>query len=212
VIVGFTGSLLLARTPLPIAELHPLAGLEVELIGGRADGWQLAAITTELAQDTPGQVAALVTATTAPVLIAEIYDSDTALLHADSPEGHRWKALLNTQVEDGPWARPTACTETITAIADIAVDWAAEAGQTTTIEAVTAALTAADRDHRAADQAMRDAAGDARATIEIVRTQIPFIEVYVLRLLAVLGLATPVQNTGSWWAHLARTADTHTPK
>jgi hypothetical protein len=46
---------------------------------------------------------------------------------------------------------------------------------------------------------------------EIVRHQISFIEVYVLRVMAVLGLAVPVQDTGSWWAHLASTADTHAP-
>jgi hypothetical protein len=41
--------------------------------------------------------------------------------------------------------------------------------------------------------------------------QISFIEVYVLRLLAVLGLAVPAHDAASWWAHLAIQADTYSP-
>lgn len=79
------------------------------------------------------------------------------------------------------------------------------------VQPQTAALSAADRDHRAADQAMREAAGDVAAMTAIVRNQISFVEVYLLRVLAVLGLAVPIRDAGSWWAHLARMADTHTP-
>jgi hypothetical protein len=46
---------------------------------------------------------------------------------------------------------------------------------------------------------------------EIVRNQVSFIEVYVLRVLAVLGLAVPVQDTSPWWAHLASKANTYSP-
>jgi hypothetical protein len=212
--VGFTGSLILARTPLPLTDLDPLAGLEVELVGRRTDHWQLAAVP-DRAQGTSGWAAALVNATTAPVLIADVSDSDAALLVADSPGGHRWSALLNALVGNGPWATATACAEAMAGIAEVVVAWAAEAGQTTTIEAVTEALSAADRDNRAADQAWRDAARaapvDVAAVTEIVRNQVSFIEVYVLRVLATLGLAVPVQDTGSWWAHLASKADTRSP-
>ncbi len=101
------------------------------------------------------------------------------------------------------------------AVAEVVVACAAEAGQTATVEAVTETLCAADRDNRAADQAMRDAVGDATVDVaamtEIVRNQISFIEVYVLRVLAVLGFAVAVQDTGSWWAHLASTSDTPAP-
>jgi hypothetical protein len=41
--------------------------------------------------------------------------------------------------------------------------------------------------------------------------QTSLIEVYVLRVLAVLGLAVPVQDAGSWWAHFASQAHTHSP-
>ncbi|MBA8924540.1 hypothetical protein BC739_001737 [Kutzneria viridogrisea] len=41
--------------------------------------------------------------------------------------------------------------------------------------------------------------------------QISFIEVYVLRVLDVLGLAVPVGNGASWWAHLATQAQTRCP-
>jgi hypothetical protein len=45
----------------------------------------------------------------------------------------------------------------------------------------------------------------------IVRNQISFIEFYVLRVMAVPGLAVPVADPGSWWAHLASQAHTHCP-
>jgi hypothetical protein len=71
----------------------------------------------------------------------------------------------------------------MTAISEIAVAWAAEAGHTAAAEAVLGALCAADRDNRTADKAFSDAldAGDVAATNEVVRNQISFIEVYVLR-------------------------------
>ncbi len=64
--MGFTGSLILARTPLPVTDQGVLAGLEVQFIGRRADHWQLAAVVTEHAPDTRGWAAALVNATAAP--------------------------------------------------------------------------------------------------------------------------------------------------
>jgi hypothetical protein len=71
----------------------------------------------------------------------------------------------------------------------------------------------ADRDNRAADQAFSDAldAGDFAATHEVVRNQVSFIEVDVLRVLAALGVAVSVQDTGSWWAHLANQAHAPSP-
>jgi hypothetical protein len=80
----------------------------------------------------------------------------------------------------------------MSAIAEVAVGWSAEAGQTVAAEPVLEALWAADRDNRAADQAFSDAAGDVEAMAEIVRSQISFIEVYVMRVQTVLGLAVPV--------------------
>lgn len=53
--------------------------------------------------------------------------------------------------------------EAMAAVAEVVVGWAAEAGQTATVEAVTEALCAADRDDHAADQAMRDTLGDVAA-------------------------------------------------
>lgn len=76
---------------------------------------------------------------------------------------------------------------------------------------VLTALCEADPDNQAASQAFSDAldAGDLAATHDVVRNQIAFIEVYVLRVLAALGIAVSVQDTSSWWAHLANQA--HTP-
>jgi hypothetical protein len=104
-----------------------------------------------------------------------------------------------------------ADTRAMTAIAESAVAWAAEAGHTAVTEAVLEGLCAADRDNRVADQAFADAAGGVGAMAAIVRNQISFIEIYVLRVLAVLGLAVPVADPGSWWPHLASQAQTHCP-
>ena len=204
--MGFTGSLILARTSSSLSELDPLARQDVELVGRREDHWQLAAVDGH-ASDTPGWAAALVDATAAPVLIAVVDDSDTALLLADSPGGHRWITVLNAPAGSAGRAA-VADTRAMTAIAETAVAWAAEAGHATDTEAVLEALCAADRDNRAADKAFGDAldAGDLAAADEVVRGQVSFIEVYVLRVLAVLGLAVPVPD-GSWWAHLASQAD-----
>jgi hypothetical protein len=87
--MGFTGLLVLARAPDPLTELAPLAGHHADLVGQRDDGWQLAAVHGH-AQDTPQWAAALVAATAAPVLVAVVDDSGTALLLADSPEGRQW--------------------------------------------------------------------------------------------------------------------------
>ena len=198
--MGFTGSLVLARTP---SALIHLAGQDAELVGHRDDGWQLAAVDGH-PHDAPGWAAALVDATTSPVLIAVVSDSDTALLLADSPGGHRWSAALNAPDSSTP-------SSVVAATVEVALEWAAEAGQSADADAVLDALCAADRDNQAADQAMIDATGDIARMTEIVRNQISFIEVYVLRVLATLDLAVPVHNPGSWWAHLAAQADSHFP-
>jgi hypothetical protein len=208
-VMGFTGSLILAHTPVPLTNLDPLAGQDVQLIGRRNDHWQLAAVDGH-AQDTPDWAAALVDATTAPVLIAVVDDSDTALLLADSPGAHRWITVLNAPAHSAGRAA-VADTRAMTAIAEQAVAWAAEAGQTVATEPVLETLRAADRDNRAADQAFSDAAGDVAAMAEVVRNQISFIEVYVMRVLTVLGVAVPVADAGSWWAHLASQVPTRCP-
>jgi hypothetical protein len=206
--MGFTGSLVLARGRALLTDLESVTRHEVEVVGRRDDGWQLAAVHTGYTQDPLAWAAALVDATAAPVLIAAVSDSDTARLAADSPDGHRWIAVLNALVED---ASAAAVSSHAAAIADVVVAWAAEAGQTIDIEAVVEALCAADRDNRTAGQAMIDAAGDIARMSEAVRNHIAFIEVYVLWLLATLGLAIPAQNAGSWCAHLTNQANTHSP-
>jgi hypothetical protein len=204
VIVGFTGVLILTRTQTALTDLDPLAGLEIELVGHRPDHWQLAAIDEHL-PDVPGRAAALVTATAAPVLVAVISDSDSALLLADSPGAHRWITVLNAPADSAGRAA-VADTKAMTTIAEAAVAWTAEAGHTTDTDAVLEALCVADRDNRAADQTFSDADGDVEAMNEVIHNQTSFIEVYVWRVLAVLGLTVPVPD-GSWWAHLASQAN-----
>lgn len=177
--MGFTGLLILARTEAPLTELHPLAGHDPELIGRRADHWHLAAVLGHT-QDTPDWAAALVDATAAPVLIAVVDDSGTALLLADSPGGHRWITVLNAP-PDSAGRAAVADTRAMTAIAETAVAWTAEAGHTVDTEAVLEALCVADRDNRAADKAFSNAldARDFAAADDVMRSQISFIEVYV---------------------------------
>jgi hypothetical protein len=94
--MGFTGSLILARTQVSLIDV--LAPLEAELVGRRDDHWQLAAVMGD-SPDIPGWAAALVEATAAPVLIAVVGDSDTALLLADGPDGHGWITVLNAPAD-----------------------------------------------------------------------------------------------------------------
>jgi hypothetical protein len=206
--MGFTGSLVLARTPVPLTDLQPLTGYDVEIVGSRDDQWQLVAFDAH-AHDTPEWAAALVEATASPMLIAVIDDSDTALLLADSPAGHRWITVLNAPADSAGRAA-VADIRAMTAIADTAVAWSAEAGYTADTEAVLDALCAADRDNRAADKAFGDALDqrDFAAAEVVVRNQISFIEVYVLRVLAALGLTVPVGDADSRWTHLATQAHT----
>lgn len=203
--MGFTGSLALGRTSGPLIDL--MARPEAELIG-RRDDWQLAAVVGDVAE-VPGRAAALVEDTAAPVLIAVIDDSDTALLVADSPGGHRWVTVLNAPDRAGRAA--VADTTAMTAIAKAALAWAAEAGHTLALQPVLDALCAVDVENRAVDRAWAAAAGDVAAMSEIVRHQVSFIEVYVLRVLAALKVAVPVQDPASWWAHLANQAYTPSP-
>ncbi|MFC0112375.1 hypothetical protein [Kibdelosporangium aridum] len=139
-------------------------------------------------------------------------DSDTALLLADSPDGRRWITVLNGP-SDSAGRAAVADTRAMTAIAEAAVAWAAEAGHTVATGAVLTALCEADRDNWAADEAFSNAldAGDFAATHEVVRKQISFIEVYVLRVLTALGVVVSVQDTDSWWAHLASQANLAVP-
>jgi hypothetical protein len=208
-IMGFTGLLILARTEAPLTDLYPLAGHGAELVSRRHDHWQLAAVAGHT-EDTPDWVAALVETTAAPVLIAAVDDSDTALLLADSPEAHRWISVLGAPADSAGRAA-VADIRAMTAIAEVAVAWAAETGRTVATEPVLEALCAADRDNQAADQAMINAAGDVATMTEVMRYQVSFIEVYVMRVLAMLGLPVLVEDAGSWWAHLAAQVDTRSP-
>lgn len=125
--MGFTGSLILARTPDSLLDMDLLAPHEAaELVGRHDDHWQLATVIADF-PDISGLAAALVEATTAPVLIAVVHDSDTALLLADSPQGHRWITVLNAPADSAGRAA-VAGTRAMTAIAEAAVAWAAEAG------------------------------------------------------------------------------------
>jgi hypothetical protein len=199
--MGSTGMLILVRTTTPLMEIDLLAGRDVEIVSRRDDHWQLAAVAGH-AENTPEWAATLVGVTAAPVLIAVVDDSDTALLLADSPGGHRWITVLNAP-PDSAGRSAIADSRAMTAIAEVAVVWAVEAGHTVATKRVLDALCAADRDNRAADQAFADAGGDVAAMTEVVRDQVSFVEVYVLRVLAALGLAAHVQNPESWWARLA---------
>ncbi|CRK57625.1 hypothetical protein [Alloactinosynnema sp. L-07] len=65
---------------------------------------------------------------------------------------------------------------------------------TAAVEHVPEVLVAADRHNRSTDQAMTDSASDVGALDAAIGNQISFIEVYVLRLLAALGVAMPIDD------------------
>lgn len=98
----------------------------------------------------PAGPVALVDATTTPVVIAVVSNSDTALLPADSHDGHRWITVPNAPADNAGRAA-FADTRTITAAVETGVVSTTEAGHPA--EAVLEPLCAADpRTNRATNQ------------------------------------------------------------
>jgi hypothetical protein len=184
-IMAFTGLFILARTDAPLTDLGWAARLGVELLGRRDDGWQLAAVSGHL-DDAPGWANTLVNITAAPALIVMITHSTTALLLGASPDSPAWVCVLNAP-PDSTAPAMVADAAAMSATAQEAVAWAAQAGHTVATDMVLDALSAADR-----------ASGN----------QATFVEVYVLRVLAVLGLAVSIPVAMSWWAQPASQVDT----
>ena len=194
--MGFTGLLILAQAEVPLTDLQPLVGCNVELVSRRDDGWQLATLTDDVRG--PAQMGVLlVDATAAQVLVAQVNDSTHALLMADSPSGRRWQVWLNGTafaVGDPPDLGD----------AQGAVAWAAEAGKAAGPEVVLKAMSAADRDTEAFNRAWTDARKDVDALGDVIRNQTSHVEIHVLRVLAALGFAARAVEEDSWWGYLVR--------
>jgi hypothetical protein len=178
--MGFTGLLVLARSAALLTTLGPLVRLNAELVSRRDDGWQLASIDGHL-DHAPGCANALVAITAAPTLIAMIRDSTTAVLIGARPNHPAWIAQLNAP-QGKPPHLPVTDLQATAAIAEAAVAWAADAGHTADAHTVLEALCPPDHAQRASD---------ADTTTQINRHRMPDIVSYLMRVLAVLGLAMP---------------------
>lgn len=91
--------------------------------------------------DLDTEAAAMAAATAAPALIAFVLDSDCAVVHAATPRGLRWSAVLNPDLAEDYGAPPA--TPVDAAVAG-AVAWASEAGLVADPGVLRAAMTDSD--------------------------------------------------------------------
>ncbi|MEU6542032.1 hypothetical protein [Streptomyces sp. NPDC046859] len=93
--MGFSGHLVFARSSRPLRKSPVFDGAEgaVDLDERRAGGWQ----TVQLRQGTWNveRLPALVDGTGAPACVADVSDSDLALVTGLDTTGRRWQAWLN---------------------------------------------------------------------------------------------------------------------
>ena len=160
--MGFWGSYVFARSR------EDLSGLpEVQTLGGDVDlalrgddGWQVLALHRANPVLAEAAVPALVAATGAPALVANVADSDFAHVIADTPAGVRWSAMLNRTMaagygfpvdggldEFGDLPGELLAEFALPGVPEAsasAVQWSAEGGALADLAAVTAALTAND--------------------------------------------------------------------
>src|SRR4051794_5944331 len=92
--MGFWGHFLVARSSHALTELPTVVGQVGEELGTwRAGDWTISQCGVE-AFDGIELVGALAASTGAPALVADVLDSDNAILHALVPEGDPWTATL----------------------------------------------------------------------------------------------------------------------
>lgn len=219
--MGFSGVLVLGHSvEQPVTSVGPLAGLgkdQALLVGRRADGWQLVEVLGHTGHASVW-VPALVAVTAAPVLCAEVHDSDSAVVLADSPAGHWWSAWLPRRsafdAGDVPATGELLQQQRLelglasgTETAPQAAAWATDAGQRVDVDHIAAALDAADTDSTTLDNTdqtfFSQENPDTRAYAEALLSRPPFVEIYVSRLLDSLGINPPPIDPASAWAHMA---------
>jgi hypothetical protein len=97
--MGFSGHLVFARSERPLLEAPVFEGLEAELKdiasawSARPGGWQTLQFEHGVWVD--DHLAALAGWTGAPVCVADVSDSDLALVTGLGTDGRRWQAWLN---------------------------------------------------------------------------------------------------------------------
>lgn len=96
--MGFSGHLVFARSEHSLLETPLFGSADPELKGDahvwpRPGGWQTLQIVHGLRED--GRLAAVVEWTGAPACVADVSDSDVALVTGLDTDGRRWQAWLN---------------------------------------------------------------------------------------------------------------------
>ncbi|WP_052434309.1 hypothetical protein [Streptacidiphilus melanogenes] len=141
--MGFTGDFVLARSDVPLRERALFASgctdghLDcVSSCRSRPGGWQTLQIHHGVRDDSLAAFQELVHDTAAPILIANVMDSDVCQVRGLTPSGARWSTFL-----DPPVAADYGIPEPAPGAAADITRWAAEAGFTADAEALAAVLT-----------------------------------------------------------------------
>jgi len=134
--MGYTGRILVARSPRPLSEL---AAVEADAVlhetTARGD-WRSARLDGDLSE----AAETLVAETGAPALTAFILDSDIADVEALTPAGVAWHVYLHEATARGYGAPELP--HTVDEVTGLALAWSAEAGLTADPAAVRTALGA----------------------------------------------------------------------
>lgn len=132
--MGYTGRILVARSPRPLSELAAVDADDVLHESAYAGDWREA----QLDGDLPGALQRLVAETGGPVLSAFIFDSDVADVEALSPGGAAWNVYLH-EGKAREYGAPEL-PQTVDEVVGQAQAWSAEAGLTSSAVAVRTAI------------------------------------------------------------------------
>lgn len=127
-----------ARSERPVAELDTVRAVGGDVVwSAAADGWHVAQISDAHDELEPS----LVSVTGAPALLVRVLNSDFGLAEGYSPDGWSWLGVLGPVaaedygVPEGEFGEPDD-------VAELAVDWAHEAGREPDLGALAAVLRA----------------------------------------------------------------------
>lgn len=141
--MGFTGDFVLARSDQPLRELPMFASGctdgDLDCVSScwpRPGGWQTLQIHHGVRDDSLPAFQGLVAATGAPILIANVMDSDVCQVRGLAPSGARWSTFL-----DPVMAADYGIPEPSPGTAEYITRWAAEAGFTADADALAYVLT-----------------------------------------------------------------------
>ena len=141
--MGFTGDFILARNDQPLRELAFFVSGCVQgdldcvfTCWPRPGGWQTLQIGHGVRDDSLSAFQGLVEVTGAPILIANVMDSDVCQVRGLAPSGARWSTFLDP-VKAADYGIP----EPAPGAAEHITQWAAEAGFTADPDALADVLT-----------------------------------------------------------------------